>query len=100
MNKYLDLFKPKSARRSLANQPDSWRQVPRISITPTVETRHISPIVVGVLALILLIELVFVFNRYNELNSTSVGVVTLSAALEKAVIAEDDEGFRVEELNE
>jgi hypothetical protein len=52
------------------------------------------------LVLIVLIELVFIYNRFNELNSTRVGVVTLSAALEKAVTAEDDETFRVDDLTE
>ncbi|MCH9020806.1 MAG: hypothetical protein IIA73_10645 [Proteobacteria bacterium] len=100
MNKFLDRLKPRSSRRSLADQSDSWRQVPRISITPTVELHHTSPVVVGVLVLILLIELFFIFNRFNELNNTRVGVVTLSADLEKAVVAEDDEAFRVQELTE
>ena len=100
MNKFLDKLKPKSARRSLVDQSDSWRQVPRISITPTVEKQHNSPIVIVVLALILVIELFFTFSRYNELNSTRVGVVTLSAELERAVVAEDDEAFRIQELSE
>ena len=100
MNKFLDQFRPRSSRRSLADQSESWRQVPRISITPTVQQRQNSPIVIGALVLILLIELFFVYNRFNELNNTRVGVVDLSAKLEKAVIAEDDEAFRVQELTE
>ena len=39
-------------------------------------------------------------SRFSELNSTSVGVETLNVALEKAVIAENDEAFRVQELTE
>jgi len=41
-----------------------------------------------------------VLSRFSELNSTSVGVETLNVALEKAVIAENDEAFRVQELTE
>ncbi|MCH7802136.1 MAG: hypothetical protein IIC24_11430 [Chloroflexi bacterium] len=50
--------------------------------------------------MILLIELFFVYNRYNELNNTRVGVVTLDADIERAIVAEDDEAFRVQELTE
>ena len=100
MNRYLDRLRPRSARRSTVGQSDSWRQVPRISITPAVEQRRTSPVVVGVLVLILLIEIFFIFSRFNELNDTRVGVVTLSADIEKAVVAEDDRAFRIQELTE
>lgn len=100
MSRYLDRLRPRSARRSTVGQSDSWRQVPRISITPAVEQRRTSPVVVGVLVLILLIEIFFIFSRFNELNDTRVGVVTLSADIEKAVVAEDDRAFRIQELTE
>ena len=100
MNKFLDRLKPRSSRRSLADQTDTWRQFPRISITPTVDLHKTSPVVIGALVLILLIELFFVYNRYNELNNTRVGVVTLDADIERAIVAEDDEAFRVQELTE
>ena len=97
MNRYLRRLGLGGSGPRAELQGESWRQVPRISITTAAVIERRSRVLILALAFVLAVELFLIQDRYRELDRTSVGVETLTSELQLMEDREAEQEFALEE---